>query len=344
MTLSFSEPLWLLLVLPAAALLLWHYHRLPAAFSVPSLSLLPLVPSSLRRWRAIPGCCYGLATVLLIVALAGPELRLTREVPEDGGLDLVVLLDLSGSMAAGDWPAEKPMPVADDVWPETAPPGRVVVAREAIAGVLAALPAARVALVAFAGRPYLVCPLVRHHRVLLERLAQLSPAQLDDGTAIGQAIQCGLDALPAADAAAPGRPQLLLLFSDGADHTSAGVAPEAAALAAAVRGVVLHSVGIGGARGLHPVTTASGCRWEAVGEELDADQLRRLAAATGGNFYLAADAAQLRAVERELVVLMERPAASRPRRVPVSSECLLGALLALLLALCSAALLRVEIP
>ncbi|MDD4540317.1 MAG: VWA domain-containing protein, partial [Lentisphaeria bacterium] len=349
MTLAFSEPLWLLLVLPAAGLVLWRRHQPLAAFSVPSLSLLPPMPARLAGWHVVVALLYGLSVLLLIGALAGPQLSLLRAVADDAPLDLVLLLDLSGSMAAGDWPADDPPPQPDDVRPETAPPSRIAVAQEAISALLAALPTARVGLVAFAGRPYVVCPLMRSHGVLLERLAQLSPALLADGTAIGEAIRCGLDALAVDEFvdAAPeaGRARVLLLFSDGADHSPAEGSPEHASAAAAAQGVVLHSVGIGGARGLHPVVTAQGRRWEAVGEELDAEQLRRIATATGGQFYLAADAAQLKAVQRELVALMDRPALERRERqvVPIASECLVAALLALTGALVAAVALRIDL-
>ncbi len=349
MTLSFSEPLWLLLILPAALLVLWRRHQPPAAFQVPSLALLPPLPARLRRWRVFVGLLYSLSVLLLIGALAGPQLSLLRAVADDAPLDLVLLLDLSGSMAAGDWPAAGPPPQPDDVRPETAPPSRIAVAQESISALLAALPTARVGLVAFAGRPYVVCPLTRHHGVLQERLAQLSPTLLADGTAIGEAIHCGLDALAGDEYAAPaptvGRARVLLLFSDGADHSPAAGSPEHAAATAAAQGVVVHCVGIGGARGLHPVVTAQGRRWEAVGEELDAEQLRRIAAATGGQFYLAADAAQLKAVQRELVALMDRPALARRERraVPVAGECLAAALLALTGALVGAVVLRIDL-
>lgn len=328
---------------------MWRRRQAPPAFPVPSLALLPPLPARLRRWRVGITLLYGLSVLLLIGSLAGPQLSLLRAVTDDAPLDLVLLLDLSGSMAAGDWPADGPPPLLDDVRPETAPPSRIAVAQEAIAALLAALPTARVGLVAFAGRPYAVCPLTRHHGVLLERLAQLSPALLADGTAIGEAIYCGLDALAGEGSAgvAPGagRARVLLLFSDGADHSPAAGSPEHAAAAAAARGVVLHCVGIGGARGLHPVATAQGRRWESVGEELAAEQLRRIAAATGGQFYLAADAAQLQAVQRELVALMDRPPPERRERqiVPVASECLVAALLALTGALIGAAALRLDL-
>ncbi|MGI5924976.1 MAG: VWA domain-containing protein [Lentisphaeria bacterium] len=350
MTLSFSEPLWLLLLLPAAGLALWRRRQPRPAFPVPSLRLLPPQSAKWRRRHLLVVSLYGLSVLLLICALAGARLSLLRAVADDAPLDLMLLLDLSGSMAAGDWPADGPPPQADDVRPETAPPSRIVVARDAITALLSALPSARVGLVAFAGRPYLVCPLVRQHGVLLERLSQLSPALLADGTAIGAAIHCGLDALAvdehADTASATGRARVLLLLSDGADHSPAEAGPEQAAAEAAARGVVLHAVGIGAARGLHPVATAHGRRWEPVGEELDAEQLRRLAAATGGQFYLAADAAQLKAVQRELVALMERPPLERRERqvVPITGECLAAALLALAAALVSAVVLRIELP
>ena len=349
MTLSLSEPLWLLLVLPAAGLLLWRRRRPGRAFTVPSLALLPPLPVGMRRWRVVVAGLYGISMLLLIGAMAGPQLSLLRVVADDAPLDLVLLLDLSGSMAAGDWPAEGAPPQSGDVRPETAPPSRIAVAQAVITALLASLPPARVGLVAFAGRPYVVCPLMRHHGVLLERLAQLSPTLFADGTAIGEAIYCGLDALAgdASTGVAPtgGRARVLLLFSDGADHSPGGGGPEQAAAAAAAQGVVLHCVGLGGARGLHPVVTAQGRRWEPVGEELDAEQLRRMATATGGRFYLATDVAHLKAVQRELIALHARPTCGRCERqvVPVAGECFVAALLALTGALISASVLRIDL-
>jgi Ca-activated chloride channel family protein len=350
MSAFFAEPRWLLVILPALGLLLWRMRRPAPSFLLPSLSLLPPAPASLRRWRKLALVLYGLSVLLLIGALAAPQLTLTRMLRDDASLELMLLLDLSGSMAASDWPEGEELVAAVPFDVETAPPSRIAVAREAITALLASLPQARIGLVAFAGRPYLVCPLLRNHELLLERLRQLEPAMLADGTAIGAAIHCGLEALSGAEGsaeqAALAETKVLLLFSDGADHSAPAQSPEQAAAAAAAAGVVLHCVGIGSSRAMHPVNTAQGKRWEVVGEELDAAQLQRIAAATGGNFYLASDAAQFKKVQRDLVSLMSRPASTRReiQTLPIASEVLLASLLALSAAFLIAGAMRSQLP
>ena len=318
MSFSFAHPeiLWLLL-LPGLLLL----HRRKHAFTVPELRALGghisnrfLHPVHFWRW------CVFIAVELLILSAAGPHLIRTLEEQESRPPDLLLVLDMSGSMDAMDWPENREIP---DIFPtEGLPPSRLQTAKETISRLLEENPAHRTALIAFAQQPYLICPLMRDTRLLKTRLESLQSEDFTDGTALGAAIRCGIRALPT-----DGHQRIMILFSDGADHSPES--PVSAAAEAAAQEIIIVTVGIGGKRVYHAVNTYHGKRWEAVGEQLDEDTLRNIAVQANGAYYHAADAEQLLDAIHMLSTEIARQTIIRAKqtRHALSKELLVAALL-----------------
>lgn len=267
--------LWLLVLLPLALLL--RQLRPGAAVAV----------GDGGPWRRAgrpglfaraPMACRLLGLAALVLALAGPHLARHEVTYRGRGLDIMLAVDLSESMAALD------MARGD----------RTVDRLEAVvraAGNFAAKrPGDRIGLVAFGSRAYVVLPPSADHEALLRALSRLRVGAAGRRTAMGDAVAVALKRL----ADAPGSAKLVLVFGDG--RSNAGeLAPETAALAAADRGVVIDAVGVGG-DGPAPFLVNNPLLGQEIVREdatVDTATLSELAKATGGTFVRARDAAAL---------------------------------------------------
>ena len=282
--LSFRDPLLLLLllVIPAAIALRVARERSGAgALVVPTLSFVGGVRPSWRvRWRHLPFALACLGFAGLVVALARPRVGLERTESWTEGVDIVVALDASGSMAAEDFK----------------PKNRFFVAKAATRTFVEGRPQDRLALVAFAGRSRTVVPLTTDRAMLLERLGELKLGEQGDGTAIGMALGNSLARLRASKA----KSKVVVLVTDGGNNAGE-IDPDTAANVAKGLGIRVYTVGVGTAGG--PVEIPVPIRDPETGRvverrvmaEVDVDEklLGRIAEATGGRFFRATDPAGL---------------------------------------------------
>jgi Ca-activated chloride channel family protein len=272
---QFANPhlLWLLLVLPPAlALFFWWAararQRLLAQFiQTRLLSALTVGVSPARR--KLQFGCLVLAVALLLVALARPQYGFDLQKIEQRGLDIVVAVDTSKSMLAGD--------IA---------PNRLERARLATLDLMQRAKPDRLGLVAFAGDAFLECPLTFDNTAFQQCVQALNVNTLPQGgTAIAAAIQTAQTAFKEGD-----HFKVLVLFTDGEDNDGGALT---AAQAAARAGLKIFTIGIGTAEGdLLRVADASGnsdyIRDESgnvVKSHLNETLLREIASAAGG-FYL----------------------------------------------------------
>lgn len=284
---SLARP-WLLLALPLlAALAGWAFRRRPPAVRIPSLAGLETATAPPRQ-PLPPLLLEACGGIVLLVALAGPQQVATVEHERREALDIVLALDISGSMSAYDAPEGTPAEaVAAQVRAGTLRT-RLVVAKEELTRFAEARPEDRLGLLVFSQRPYLACPLTFDHEFLQRRLADLETGLVPDGTGIAAAVVCGLDQLR--ESAAPRR--VLVLFTDGEDNVDSPLSPGQAATLAEREGVVLYTVGIGGGTAFLRRPGLVRDRFAPVPSELHADLLRQLADRTGGLYLPAADAHQ----------------------------------------------------
>ena len=278
-------------------------------------------PSWFHRAR-IPA--WLLIAAAICALLAPLRVPMTLHSQEFGKLNLMFVMDFSGSMEASDWPEDKPLP--ETVTADILPPSRIAVAKEKLRWLLANHHGdSHIGLVAFARRPYLICPLMNGTAILEERMDQITTDDFEDGTAIGDAINLAVRSLKTVDG-----PKAIVLLSDGVDHSQDDKAPLLAAEAAAKADIVIHTVGIGGKHAYHPVNTDGGMEWRPVGEELNEPQLTEIARLTNGQYFKADDADALsKAIETlaEQVIAQPRTTARRVS-VPLTPLLLVAALLA----------------
>ena len=279
------EYLWLLVVLPL--LLIWRGRRGPvAAIEYPSLMLIREVARRTRsRLGAILAGLPLLGLALLIVAVARPQQGATNATVHASGVDIMLLLDVSGSMQSLDFRLEN------------LPASRVDVVKSVVRKFIVARPNDRIGLTIFAGLPYLVSPVTLDHAWLLGNLDRIRIGEIEDGTAIGSALAAGLNRLRNQTA----KSKIIILMTDG-QNNSGQITPITAAEAARALGIKAYTIGIG-VRGEAPlpVTDAFGRR-RIVMEKVDVDEdtLRRIATTTGARFYRATDTDSLNRIYDEI--------------------------------------------
>jgi Ca-activated chloride channel family protein len=272
--------LLLLLGLPA---LLYLYIRRQRAAGAPawrfsSLRLTAGAPPALReRARHLPAILRLSALVLIILALARPQTGQTREVVRGDGIDIMLVLDMSGSMSAEDFQ----------------PKNRLTVAKEVVKEFVRGRQYDRIGLVVFARQSYLQCPLTLDYDVLSRLVDQIELAPdmgLDDGTAIGVALATALNHLK--DSAA--KSKIIVLLTDG-NNNAGPIDPVTAAQAAHALGVKVYTIGVG-----QPGAAALRDPILGVQAELDEETLKKVAQAGDAQYFLATDADALRAIYRKI--------------------------------------------
>ena len=268
------ELLFLLLFLPVMAIWKGRWGR-PVAVRMPSTA-------DARSIGAKPRSKVGglmmflgmLSFLLLILALARPRHGKGSTDIEASGIDIMLTLDVSGSMAAMDFKlGGKPV-------------NRLEAVKDVVERFISQRPNDRLGMVAFAGRPYMVSPLTMDHDWLSKRLGNVQMGQVEDGTAIGSAIASSVSHLEKSNA----KSRIIIIITDGVNNAGA-VNPVTAGEAAKALGMKVYAIGAG-TRGEapFPVTDQFGrTRYQTVKVEIEEEMLQEVATSTGGQYYRATD-------------------------------------------------------
>lgn len=280
---NFANP-WLLAIAGAlivGTLVLRGMHKNPRAmlkvphipgFRPPSTFYISISESVIFLLRLM-------ALVLMAVALSRPQ-EVTRTVlPPTQGVDIMLVIDTSGSMRALDFE----------------PLSRMDAAKKAAAEFIKRRNNDRIGIVVFAGAALLQCPLTLDYDSLLEFLDQVDPSMTGtDGTAIGDAIATGTNHLKSSKA----KSKVMVLLTDGRSNTGIISDPALAAKAAAAYGIKIYAIGTAGkgpARA--PISDpVMGTRYVMMNDDLDEETLSAVAKATGGEFYRAQNMAELQQI------------------------------------------------
>ena len=324
----FADPLWLtlsLLVLARIALLLWDRRKRFGAFGFSSLSLVAPARGLRAATSAIPFVLESLALIALLVALARPQ-RVVRLASGDRyGIDIVVALDASGSMAAEDF----------------RPRNRFTVAKDLIAEFIRRRQDDRIGVVTFGSRAATRVPITYDRRIAELILDQAEIGEHGNGTAIGHALATAVNRLRTSKT----RSRVIILVTDGVNN-SGSIEPTVAAQLAARSGIKVYTIGVGSegpvplpVKRQNPFTGQIETIYTHIRGELDEKTLSAIASTTGGEFYRATDARALGDVLQRIDQL-EKTRLSTPKREQIDE--LYGYPLALGLALFALALLGGE--
>jgi Ca-activated chloride channel family protein len=279
------EWFWLLALLPVV--LLWRGRRGPvAAIEYSDISLARDVA---RRGRSRIGLLLWLlpilAGALMIVGLARPQRADGRTLITANGIDIVLGLDVSGSMQALDFQIDHQRV------------NRIEVVKSVVSKFIEERQDDRIGIIAFAGTPYLVSPITLDHDWLQQNLERVAVGSVDDGTAIGSALAASVNRLRLTQA----KSKVVILLTDGVNNTGK-ISPLAAAEAAKAMGIKVYTIGVG-VRGEAPLPVRDGAgNWHVVTAKVDVDEktLQAIADETGGKFYRATDTDSLQRIYEQI--------------------------------------------
>lgn len=279
------EWLWLLALLPLAAF--WRGRRgRVAAIEYSDIGLARAIAKSTRsRAGGFVWLLPLLGAALFIVGLARPQLAHGRTEVTANGIDIMLALDVSGSMQALDF----------RIGGERV--NRIEVVKSVVTKFIDERPDDRIGIVAFAGAPYLVSPLTLDHDWLRQNLDRVTVGGADDGTAIGSAIAAAVNRLRDSHA----KSRIVILLTDGMNNAGR-ISPMAAAEAAKALGVKIYTIAVG-VRGEAPIPVRDEMGNERlVMAKVDVDEktLQSIAALTGGSFYRATDTDSLKNIYEQI--------------------------------------------
>ncbi|MCF8258843.1 MAG: VWA domain-containing protein [Flavobacteriales bacterium] len=284
---AFKNPelLWLLVLLPlmVAYHVFLHRKNMPQ-FRYSSIEGARKAASPRTGWLThIPAALRTLAVGLLIVAVARPQSSSSWQDVTTEGIDIVLCLDISGSMLAEDFK-----------------PNRLEASKKVAQNFLQGRPNDRVGLVIFAAESFTQCPLTTDHSILLNLFQDVKTGMLEDGTAIGLGLATSVQRLKDSEAVS----KVVILLTDG-DNNAGSIAPMTAAEIAREFGVRVYTIGVG-TRGTapFPFTDPFGrTRYQDMEVRINEPLLKEMAQMTGGKYFRATDNAALESVYSEIDAL-----------------------------------------
>jgi Ca-activated chloride channel homolog len=267
---TFAYPwiLYFLLIIPF--MIVWYLFRgmkIQSSLTYSSINIFRDVPVTLReRLRHIPFAVRLIAIGLLIVALARPQSFSSGENVTTEGIDIAMVLDISGSMLAEDFK-----------------PNRLEAAKNVIDNFVEGRITDRIGLVIFSREAFTQCPLTIDYSVLRNLLLDIRTGMIEDGTAIGNGIANGINRLKESDA----KSRIIILLTDGVNNAGE-VDPISAAEIAKAFGIRIYTIGVG-TRGEapYPVQTPFGTRYQMVPVDIDEAMMTKIADLTGGQYFRA---------------------------------------------------------
>jgi Ca-activated chloride channel family protein len=291
MALTLAHPwfLLLLLLLPVAA---WWRGRQgkPAAFLYSSVQLVSGVAniSQSSAGRALAALRW-LVLTLFIVGLARPQFVESETAVKASGIDIVVAIDLSGSMEAEDFELNRQRV------------NRLTIAKDVLKKFVEKRPGDRIGLVAFAGKAYVAAPLTLDHDFLQMNIERLELHTIEDGTAIGSGLSAAINRLRELKS----KSKIVILMTDGVNNAGK-VPPLTAAEAAQALDIKVYTIGVG-TRGLAPVPRGVDFFGRKVyGQaEVDIDEktLTAVAQKTGGEYFRADNTDTMRKIYERIDAL-----------------------------------------
>ena len=295
----FAHPhiLWLLLlVVPLVAYYVWRIFAGGASIRISSISGVRRAPRTWRYYvRHLPFVLRVAAVAAVVVALARPQIVSEEHSTTSEGIDIVVAMDISGSMLARDFQ-----------------PDRITVAKRVAAEFVAGRQSDRIALVAFAGEAYSPSPLTTNTEEVLTAMGRLRTGVIDDGTAIGNGLATAINRLRESDS----RSKVVILLTDGVNNRGE-ISPLMASEIARDMGIKVYTIGVG-SKGTAPYPAYNmfgELIFQQMPVEIDEEVLQKIAADTGGEYFRATS-------EQTLQLIYEQIDAMEKSKVEVHNKIL----------------------
>ena len=258
---------WFLLLIPIA-IYAFFFLKHKRGLKFPSVKLFKREHKGKSFKQKIGKILVLSAVILSLVALARPQTTVHADFVRRQGIDIAMVLDVSGSMKSVDFE-----------------PNRLEVARSTIDDFVTERGNDRISLVVFAGTAYTRIPLTLDHNVVRESLAGVSTASVNqDGTAVGMAISVGINRLKKSDASS----RVMILLTDG-DNNAGEIDPLTAGKLAAEMGIKIYTVGVGSDTLIMPTEIFGQIQYTQYPGGFDEALLQQIADITGGQYFRAKD-------------------------------------------------------
>lgn len=282
--LTFAHPRFLLLLLLIPVFVAWFYNKRKkgfAAFRLPNSEGLHSVGPGWRvRIMPLIPVLRIVGLTALILALARPQKLLSEREVTTEGIDIVLSLDISGSMLARDFK-----------------PDRLEAAKNVARDFIEGRPTDRIGLVVFSGESFTQCPITTDHAVLLNLFKDVKSGLVEDGTAIGMGLATAISRLKDSEA----KSRVAILMTDGVNNAGY-IDPMTAVDLAKSEGVRVYTIGVG-SRGTapYPYKDVFGRTvYQDVEVQIDEELLQRIATETGGSYFRATNNDKLAAIYEEI--------------------------------------------
>ena len=280
---TFAEPLLLYLLILIPAIIVFYIlkqQKATASVRMPGLQPFAKAGKTFRHYlRHILFTFRTLCITLLIIILARPQATNKFQNISTEGIDIVLTLDISGSMLARDFR-----------------PDRLEASKNVATEFITGRPYDRMGLVVFSGESFTQCPLTTDHAVLINLLREIQSGMIEDGTAIGTGLATAINRIKDSEA----KSKVIILLTDGVNNRGE-IAPATAAGIAKTYGIRVYTIGVG-TQGVapYPVQTPYGIKYQDMPVEIDEGILREISETTGGKYFRATDNNKLVQVYKEI--------------------------------------------
>ena len=267
---TFGQP-WFLLLLIVIPVLIWWYaaknNKRQGSIIISDVSAKGL-SSWKTTFRHLPFVLRLLAIIFIVAAIARPQTMFEEQNAEGEGVDIVLCIDVSGSMTAQDLT-----------------PNRLEAAKNVAIDFVNKRLTDRIAIVIFSGESFTQCPLTTDHAVLISAIENIRNGLLEDGTAIGSGLGTSVDRLRTSKS----KSKVIILLTDG-ENNGGLIDPQTAKEIAKAFQVKVYTIGVGtDGYAPQPVNTPIGVVMQQGKVSIDEKLLKQIAGETGGKYFRAKD-------------------------------------------------------
>lgn len=279
----FANPKILLLLILLVPIIVWYIKKwanIQPSIQVSNTQQLSYFKPTKKIWlQHALFASQIVALIFLMIALARPQSTNKWKNVLSEGIDIIISLDISGSMLAADFK-----------------PNRLEAAKEVGIEFIKGRSNDRIGLVVFAAESFTQCPLTTDHATLINLMKDIKMGLIDDGTAIGMGLATAINRLK--DIKSPSK--VIILITDGVNNQGS-IAPITAAEIAKVYGIRVYTIGIG-TRGMapFPIQTPFGIQYQNMEVEIDEPLMQQIAEITEGKYFRATNIQKLRDIYKEI--------------------------------------------
>ena len=270
-----------LLIIPFVYLI-WYFFKkrnINSEILFSNLGPLNKTKTLKSKLRSLPQILNIIAICLLIIALARPQSSTNWEESTTEGIDIVLSMDISGSMLAEDLK-----------------PNRLEASKNVAVNFISKRVNDRIGLVIFSGESFTQCPLTTDHNVLINLFKDVKSGMVEDGTAIGMGLATAVNRLKDSDAIS----KVIILLTDGVNNKGV-VAPFTAAEIAKKFGIRVYTIGVGSeGYAPYPFQTPFGIQYQDVEVQIDEETLQNIATVTDGKYFRATNNSKLKEIYKDI--------------------------------------------